>query len=155
MDPNEFSQMNSEDETLPRLMFFGSFPSVHLGIYVQLWQEGDRKVAGRLEDGFFGWARDWGGMGVNSPPKKSFQTNLTFQGVFSALRNCFSTVVQKRVSTFKCDRSLDLEARCWLVDWLVDWVEGFDWIGWLVGCWLGTVPYPRLIISNIPLKTAE
>ena len=25
------------------------------------------------------------------------------------LRNCFSTVVQKRVSTFKCDRSLDLE----------------------------------------------
>ncbi|CAJ1419897.1 unnamed protein product [Effrenium voratum] len=27
----------------------------------------------------------------------------------SVLQNCFSTVVQKRVSTFKCDRSLDLE----------------------------------------------
>ena len=27
----------------------------------------------------------------------------------SVLQNAFSTVVQKRVSTFKCDRSLDLE----------------------------------------------
>ncbi|CAE7489734.1 unnamed protein product [Symbiodinium natans] len=30
----------------------------------------------------------------------------------SVLQNCFSTVVQKRVSTFKCDRSLDLEVLC-------------------------------------------
>ena len=44
--------------------------------------------------------------------KTTIQTTRSHQletPTTSPPRNCFSTVVQKRVSTFKCDRSLDLE----------------------------------------------
>lgn len=153
MDPTEFSQMDSEDETLSRLMFFGSFPSVHLGIYVQLWREGDRKVAGRLEDGFFGWARDWGGMELIPHQKSPFKPTWHFR-VFSlplgtaSPRWCKNVYQPSNVIVHSTLRPV--------VDWLIGW-----WIGWrvligLVG-WL-LVGYSTLSKTNYfqhTPKTAE
>ena len=47
MDPNEFSQMNSEDETLPRLMFFFEAFQVYISGYMCNF---DGKVTGRWQE---------------------------------------------------------------------------------------------------------